>query len=68
MIPKIKDPNVLRTIGFAAIALGGCSRYVQRFAPGAEDLSDFLVGMFIAIAVGCIALSMRGRRDRAQPS
>jgi len=62
MIPKIKDPNVLRTIGFAAIALGGCSRYVQRFAPGAENLSDFLVGMFIAIAVGCIALSMRAPR------
>lgn len=62
MIRRLKDPNVLRTIGLAAIALGGCSRYVQRFAPGAENLSDFLLGMFMAIAVGCLALSMRPPR------
>jgi hypothetical protein len=62
MIRRIKDPDVLRTIGLAAIALGGASRYVQRFAPRAENLSDFLLGMFIAIAVGCLALSMRPPR------
>jgi len=62
MIRRINNPDTLRIIGFAAIALGGCSRYVQRFAPGAENLSDFLVGMFIAIAVGCLALSTRPPR------
>ena len=62
MIRRIKDPAVMRTIGLAALALGGCSRYLQRIAPGAENVSDFLLGMFMAIAIGCLALSMRRPR------
>ena len=61
-IRRIKDPDVMRIIGLAALALGGCSRYLQRLSPGVENLSDFLVGMFIAIGIGCLAMSIVNRR------
>lgn len=60
MIPKITNRKTLRTIGLAALALGSASHLLlQRVAPATETLSDGLWGFLLAIAIGCLLLSMR---------
>jgi hypothetical protein len=60
MIPKITNPNTLRTIGMMTLAVGSTSHYLlHRVAPAAENLSDGLWGLLIGISIGCLLLSLR---------